>query len=78
MLNYIVKFHQNVIGHYQENENRPIIKRIFEESYELPKELVLEQVKEFIDVPDRKIQNYHDIDSSLQHCLSEKEIHEYI
>lgn len=75
---YTVKLHQNELMNFKWDNKRPLVKRIFEETYILQKELVIEQVEEMLDVPKKRIKNPKDLDSSLRRCLSEKEEKEFI
>lgn len=77
-MDYTVKLHQNETMNFKWNSNRPIVKRIFEETYVLQKELVIEEVAEMLDVPLKRINGPKDIDYSLKQCLSEKEEVEFI
>ena len=77
-MDYTVKLHQHETMNFKWDSNRPIVKRIFEETYVLQKELVVEEVAEMLDVPLKRIKNPKDIDYSLRQCLSEKEETEFI
>lgn len=77
-MDYTVKLHQHETMNFKWDSNRPIVKRIFEETYVLQKELVIEEVAEMLDVPLKRIRSSKDIDYSLRQCLSEKEEVEFI
>lgn len=74
----MVKLHQNETMNFKWDNKRPIVKHIFEEQYILPRECVIEQVAEMIDVPHEKIKDPRDLDYSLRQYLSEKEEKEFI
>ena len=76
---YIVKFHQNSTETFLNQDNRPFVKRILEETFVLPqKELVIEQVHSIMDIPYKRISDARDLDISLRSVLSEKEEREFI
>ena len=75
---YTVKLHQNGTMNFKWDKNRPIVKRIFEETYILPKELVAEQVHEMLDIPFKRIKDPRDLDPSLRACMTDKEEKEFI
>lgn len=75
---YTVKLHENETMNFKWDDKRPIVKRVFEETYKLPSSCVLEQIEEMIDVPYKKIEDPKDLDYTLRQCLSEKEEKEFI
>ena len=76
---YTVKLHENETMNFKWDNNRPIVKRIFEETYVLPKDCVIEELEEMIDVPQKRIENpSKDIDFELRKCMSEKELDEFV
>lgn len=78
-MDYTVKLHQHETMNFKWDDSRPIVKRVFEETYTLQKELVVEEVAEMLDVPHKRIKNpAKDLDWELRKCLSEKEEKEFI
>ena len=77
-MNYEIKLHESGTCHFQWNDSRPIVKRVLEEKYILPKECVVEQVEEMLDVPKKRIEDPRDLDYSLRQVLSEKEERDFI
>lgn len=77
-MNYTVKLHTNETMNFKWDSTRPIVKRIFEETYVLPKECVIEEVEEMLDVPYNRIEDPKDLSEDLRRCLSEKEEKEFI
>ena len=75
---YTVKLHENETMNFKWDDKRPIVKRVFEETYMLPSSCVLEQIEEMIDVPLKKFNDPKDLDPELRRCLSEKEETEFI
>ena len=76
---YVIKFHQNSTETFLNQDNRPFVKRIFEETFVLPqKELVVEQVYFMMDIPYKRISDARDLDFSLRVALSEKEEKEFV
>ena len=78
-MDYTVKLHTHETMNFKWNEKRPLVKRIFEETYVLQKELVIEELEEMLDVPRKRIKDpSKDLDWELRKCLSEKEEKEFI
>lgn len=77
-MDYTIKLHEHETMNFKWDENRPLVKRVFEETYVLQKELVIEELEEMLDVPRKKINNPRELDGSLRRCLSEKEEREFI
>lgn len=77
-MNYTVKLHEHETMNFKWDSARPLVKRVFEETYELPKELVFEELEEMLDVPSKRFNGPKDLDYELRRCLSEKEEDEFI
>ena len=77
-INYTVKFHENEIMNFKWDETRPLIKRVFEETYVLPESCVLEQVAELMDVPYKRYGGVNELDAQLRAAMSSDEANEFI
>lgn len=71
-MDYTVKLHEHELMNFKWDEKRPLVKRIFDETYVLPKEYVLEQIEEMIDVPKNRISKPEDMDYTLRRCFNGK------
>lgn len=78
-MDYIIKLHEHETMNFKWDSQRPLVKRTFEETYVLQKELVIEELEEMLDVPRKRIKDpAKDLDWEIRKCLSEKEEKEFI
>lgn len=60
------------------DETRPIVKRIFTESYILDKELINECIENFLDVPPSRFENENNLDPTLKRYMNLDEQKEFV